>query len=323
MLDHTTYAPTRRTADLVVRVQGDETLVLDTRNDRVHGLPTEVTHVWDACSGARTVADIAEATGLAESVVASSIEQLSAQDLLAAADGLGRRNFLRRSVLIGGAAISVPLIQTVLAPSAFAAGCSTNNVTFAQGDQDTQCTGNAAHAKYSLSVQGCSANTTFYSTITYVDDQGHTITETGKTLRTDASGNDTTNGVTTTQQTLKKGTSDVTLRLYTDQKLSPSSLVITVTVPFTITCPDPAGLSCNAGSAAGCILKVDRQWPHQRLAQHDGLTATRRLLQMQHDRGRASPPHRHLHDEHGVAALGAVDRGERLDADRGRGQRRP
>lgn len=156
-------------------------------------------------------------------------------DLLEApAAGLDRRRFLRRSVIVGGSVLALPVIQTVLAPSAFA-GCSVDAITLTQGGQDS-CTGNAAHAKYTITIQGCDANTNYYPLLTYTDDTGSLITEVGKTLRTDSSGFATSGpGASLTNQTIKNGTSSVTLYIYSDK--NHTMLVTSVTTFFTITCP--------------------------------------------------------------------------------------
>lgn len=233
--DGDVVAPAKRTTDLVVREQSGEMLVLDTRNDRVHCLPADVTRVWDACTGDRTLDQLAAATGLDLAVVAGSVEQLVDLDLLTP-NGVDRRHFLRRTALVGGAAISVPLIQTVLAPSAFAAGCSVNRIQLTAGGQDS-CTGNGAHAKYNIKIQGCDPNTRYYATLSYTDGNGVAqVEEVNPPLpRTDASGNlqTTANGYLTNQR-LPAGTSTITLRLYSDS--AHTVLLAQVDALFTISC---------------------------------------------------------------------------------------
>ncbi|MDT4914313.1 MAG: hypothetical protein QOC66_3441, partial [Pseudonocardiales bacterium] len=148
-----------------------------------------------------------------------------------------RRRFLRRSVLVGGSIVALPVIQTVLAPSAFAAGCSVTQIQLTQGGQDS-CTGNAAHAKYTITLTACSANTTFYPLLTYTDDQGQTIVEVGKKLDTDANGNASSGpGASVTNSTIKNGSSTVSLTLYFDKDHTQPVPNSTVNVLFTITCP--------------------------------------------------------------------------------------
>jgi hypothetical protein len=147
--------------------------------------------------------------------------------------GVDRRRFLRRSVLVGGSALAIPVIQTVLAPAAFA-GCSTNQIILTQGGQDS-CTGNAAHAKYTITVQGCSANTDYFPILTYNSDVGP-ATEVGKQLKTDASGNATSGpGASLTNQKIHNGSTTVTLILYADK--NHTQFVGQTTALFTIVCP--------------------------------------------------------------------------------------
>lgn len=157
--------PARRSADLVVRVQDDETLVLDTRTDTAHCLPAEVARVWDACTPGRTLAEVAAAAGLDEAVVSSSIDQLLGADLLEVRAGVDRRKFLRRTVIVGGSAAAIPLIQSVVGPSAIAAAtmpAPTCNAVI----QQTGCV-NPHKATYTLTVSGLSSNTSYNVKVTY------------------------------------------------------------------------------------------------------------------------------------------------------------
>lgn len=229
------FIPARRTADLVVRTQFDETLVLDTRNDRVHCLPGEVALVWEACDGARTAADLAALTGADPAAIDNALAQLADLDLLEAAPaGVDRRRFLRRTAIVGGSVVALPLIQTVLAPAAFA-GCSTTNIQLVQGGQDS-CTGNAAHAKYTITLQGCDANTSYFPLLSYTSDTGPTV-EVGKTLTTDATGFATSGpGASVTNSKIKNGSTTMTLTLYFDKNHTQPVPGGTVNALFTITC---------------------------------------------------------------------------------------
>jgi hypothetical protein len=106
--------PRRRTRGLVVRAHGEETLVLDRRTGTVHCLPAEVTRVWGACTGQRTLAEVASAAGVDETAAASAVGQLMSVDLLAGCAGLDRRKLLRRGALVGA---GVAVIHSVVAPA--------------------------------------------------------------------------------------------------------------------------------------------------------------------------------------------------------------
>jgi hypothetical protein len=106
--------PRQRTRGLVVRAHGEETLVLDRRTGTVHCLPAEVTRVWGACTGRGTLAEIASAAGVDETVAASAVSQLMSLGLLADCAGFDRRKLLRRGALVGA---GVAVIHSVVAPA--------------------------------------------------------------------------------------------------------------------------------------------------------------------------------------------------------------
>jgi hypothetical protein len=127
--------PRQRARDLVVRVHGEETLVLDRRTGTVHCLPAEVTRVWGACTGRNTLAEVASAARVNERVAASAVGQLMSVDLLDDGAGFDRRKFLRRGALVGaGLAAAAPVIKSVVAPPAAAA--ASPSITLSQ-----TCTG--------------------------------------------------------------------------------------------------------------------------------------------------------------------------------------
>lgn len=111
--------PPRRTKDLVVRVHGEEVLVLDRRTGTVHCLPAGVALVWGACTGRATLAEIASAAGIDEEEASAAVDQIMRLDLLEAGSGFDRRKFLRRSALTGVGVATV--IESVVALPARAA----------------------------------------------------------------------------------------------------------------------------------------------------------------------------------------------------------
>lgn len=114
--------PRQRTTDLVILGHGEGTLVLDRRTGTVHYLPAEVAQVWVACTGRGVLADIASAAGTDEHIAAGAVDQLTALDLLDVPRGFDRRKFLRRSALAGAGTLTIPVIESVAAPPAWAAG---------------------------------------------------------------------------------------------------------------------------------------------------------------------------------------------------------
>lgn len=179
----------RRTADLVVDLHGDETIVLDTRSDAVHYLPVEIATVWDCCDGTRTAADVALATGIDRAIVDSSIEQLMHLGLLDA-PGMDRRRFLRRSALVGGSLAVAPLIQSIVAPAVNAAASVVPPSCHAQVSQLGTCHNNKAD--YSLTVSGLSPNTSYNVVVTY---KNSSVAD-NYAIQTDASGGSTSTHTT-------------------------------------------------------------------------------------------------------------------------------
>lgn len=182
--------PARRSTDLVVREQGAETLVLDTRTDTVHLLPADTALVWNACAAGRTVADVATTTGLSEDVVASAVAQLIENDLVELPGGINRRWFLRRSVLVGAGVAAAPLvIQSVAGPTSYAAASGTiSSVTLTQ----TGCgPGGSQKLTFTLSITG-TANTNFFPTVTAP--WGETVVPTPSQYTTNGAGTATGTG---------------------------------------------------------------------------------------------------------------------------------
>lgn len=203
--------PARRSVDLVVRVQDDETLVLDTRTDTAHCLPAEVARVWDACTPGRTLAEVAAAAGLDEAVVSSSIDELLGADLLEVRSGLDRRKFLRRTVIVGGTAAAIPLIQSVVGPSAIAAATMAPPTCHAVIDQQTCVVGHGHKADYILTVSGLDPNTTYQVVVTY---KLGTVSD-DFFITTDAAGVSTSGPHTTTAAIPHGGVQDVRIQVYT------------------------------------------------------------------------------------------------------------
>jgi hypothetical protein len=110
----------QRTDDLVVETAGDEVVVYDLRDDRVHCLGATATRVWRAADG-RGTGELAAALDLPAGTVATTLAELADRDLLLG-EGTTRRDSLRK-VLVG-AAVAVPLIATLEAPAAAQSGSS-------------------------------------------------------------------------------------------------------------------------------------------------------------------------------------------------------
>jgi hypothetical protein len=124
--------PLARTADLLTDEVDGELLVYDERRDVACRLNRTAALVWRSSDGEHTVADLiavlAEELGdeLAdEDLVTVTLDYLAEQELLdtgyerreARATKLSRRRFIRRVGVAGGAAMALPLVQSVVAPT--------------------------------------------------------------------------------------------------------------------------------------------------------------------------------------------------------------
>jgi hypothetical protein len=105
---------------------GQETLVYDRKSDKAYVLSPSAAAVWRACNGRRNVQEIAtylsQDTPTNEHTVWYALGQL--QELLDAPveipkthQGISRRQFLKRAGLVGAAA-AVPVVVSIVAPSA-------------------------------------------------------------------------------------------------------------------------------------------------------------------------------------------------------------
>jgi hypothetical protein len=123
--------PRARTSGLVVNALADEVLVYDLARAQAHRLNRVAARVWRQCDGTRTLAEIAAASvadagaALTPETVAYALAELARAHLLAgpAPSGprLTRRELLQRA---GGAAAAVPLVASIVAPTAAdAASC--------------------------------------------------------------------------------------------------------------------------------------------------------------------------------------------------------
>jgi hypothetical protein len=121
--------PEARARGLIVRSVGDEVLVYDTDNNKVHCLNRAAALVWQECDGARTVADVATAVAVEleaqvdADLVWYALRQLERHDLLCTSAtsvpiaSMSRRDFAQKLGAVA-AAIAVPTVIALSAPSA-------------------------------------------------------------------------------------------------------------------------------------------------------------------------------------------------------------
>jgi len=107
-----------RAGGLIVESLDDESLVYDTRNDRVHSLTPLAATVFRRCDGHSTLAEIATAASISLEDAATAVAILEERELLAPAAGHSRRETLARAAALGiGALGAAPLIRTIVAPT--------------------------------------------------------------------------------------------------------------------------------------------------------------------------------------------------------------
>lgn len=107
-----------RRADVIARIEGDETLVLDLRSQTVHCLSGNAAAVWNATD--TSPAAIAAATGLDHDAVEDSVDTLRALGLVTRPAGLSRRSLIGRGAAMGGAAVAMSAVSLALPSAAFA-----------------------------------------------------------------------------------------------------------------------------------------------------------------------------------------------------------
>ncbi len=126
--------PRSRVDQLIVQEMPEETLVYDLERHKAHCLNAAAAAVWRRCDGKTDVLEVARElhreNGLPENpdVVWTAIGQLRKAKLLdgpvdipAAFLNTGRREALKRIGLVGGAAALLPVITSIVAPTAVSA----------------------------------------------------------------------------------------------------------------------------------------------------------------------------------------------------------
>ena len=127
-----TRVPRARKDQLIVKEVRDDVLVYDLKNYKAHCLNDTAARVWRSCDGRRTVRDIAQRlerelkSPINEKVVWLALDQLEKFNLLTGhtprpkgMPQISRRALIRRGVT---AAVLLPLIVAISAPTALAAG---------------------------------------------------------------------------------------------------------------------------------------------------------------------------------------------------------
>ncbi|MGI8838459.1 MAG: PqqD family protein [Pyrinomonadaceae bacterium] len=129
-------SPRARKDRLIIKDLPDETLVYDLENDKAHCLNVTSALVWKHCDGHNSVSDISQIlaeetkTKANDNIVWLALDQLEKFNLLteglatpAHFAGMSRRQWVRN---VGFAAIALPIIASIAAPTAQAQGSCVN-----------------------------------------------------------------------------------------------------------------------------------------------------------------------------------------------------
>jgi hypothetical protein len=147
----TKTAPLARKEGLLVQELPHEVLVYDSERHKAHCLNPTAALVWKHCDGRTSVSEMARllekslgTSALDEDVVWCALNQLEKDHLLeeklmwpAGVQPISRRELVRRLGI--GAAIAIPLVTSILAPTAAYAGSLPNSGAVCNSDAD--CTG--------------------------------------------------------------------------------------------------------------------------------------------------------------------------------------
>lgn len=126
--------PCSRAEQLVVQELPEETLVYDLDRHKAHCLNRAAAVVWKHCDGVTSLDQMSEilssTTGLPSdrAVVQLALDQLDKAKLLKSplqkvrtGPAVGRRQLLKRIGLVGGVALALPLVTSIIAPTAVSA----------------------------------------------------------------------------------------------------------------------------------------------------------------------------------------------------------
>lgn len=117
-----------RSDDLIVKELGRELAIYDEREHRAHELNATAATVWRHCDGKSSVSEIASAMAAEselpadEEIVELALDQLSRGGLLEEPwkrleAPTSRRQVIRRLGLVGTAALLLPAVTTIVAPT--------------------------------------------------------------------------------------------------------------------------------------------------------------------------------------------------------------
>ena len=132
--------PKARQNDLLVEQVGDETVVYDGQRQEAHSLNRPASIVWQNSDGTRTIPQLASMLGTAmgieanESIVEYALDRLANAHLLEDSS-VSRRDLVRRMTFAGAAAVALPVVLSIVAPTDAMAASGSQN---AQGQDNNK-----------------------------------------------------------------------------------------------------------------------------------------------------------------------------------------
>jgi len=114
--------PKARQNDLLVEQVGEETVVYDGQRQEAHSLNRAASIVWQNSDGTRTIPQLAAMLGTAmgiepnESIVQYALDRLAGAHLLEGSS-VSRRDLVRRMTFAGAAAVALPVVLSIVAPT--------------------------------------------------------------------------------------------------------------------------------------------------------------------------------------------------------------
>jgi hypothetical protein len=127
--------PRARQNDILVEQVGDETIVYDGERHEAHSLNRSASIVWQHSDGEHSVPQLAEVLGTEmgiepdDSLVEYALDRLANAHLLegAAIKSVSRRDAVRRLTLAGAAAVALPVVLSMVAPTEAMAASGNQN----------------------------------------------------------------------------------------------------------------------------------------------------------------------------------------------------
>lgn len=114
--------PKARRNDLIVEKLGDETIIYDEERQTAHSLNRSATIVWQNSDGKHSLTELAQLVGGElgvepnDSIVEYALDKLASANLLSDSS-VSRRDAVRRLTLAGVAALAIPVVLSVAAPT--------------------------------------------------------------------------------------------------------------------------------------------------------------------------------------------------------------